>query len=59
MEESVAWVSSMHRTPRRRVAKIFAVDFVSVLTGVVDDGVSEGCHGEKADALGLSANTEA
>jgi len=49
----------MHRTPRRRVAKIFAVDFVSVLTGVVDDGVSEGCHGEKADALGLSANTEA
>jgi hypothetical protein len=44
---------------RRRTLKTFAVVSSSVCTGVVDDGVSEGCPGEKADALELSVDTEA
>jgi hypothetical protein len=39
--------------------KLFVVDFVSVGTDVVDDGVPKGCPGEKADALGLSTDAEA
>ena len=39
--------------------KIFVVDFVSVCTDVVDDGVPKGCPGEKAGALGLSIGAEA
>ena len=38
---------------------VFVVDFVSVCTDVVDDGVPKGCPGEKADALGLSRDAEA
>lgn len=39
--------------------KLFVVDFVSVCTDVVDDGVPEGCPGVKVDALGLSVDAEA
>jgi hypothetical protein len=39
--------------------KIFVVDFVSVCTDVVDDGVPKDCPGEKAAALGLSTDAEA
>jgi hypothetical protein len=39
--------------------KVFIVDFVSVCTDVVDDGVPEACPGEKAVTLGLSIDAEA
>ena len=39
--------------------KIFVVDVVSVCADVADDGVPEGCPGEKADALALSTDAEA
>lgn len=39
--------------------KILVVDFVSVCTDVVDDGVPKVCPNEKAGALGLSTDAEA